>query len=73
MSKSRIKNLRNITVNGKQYKWLYAGLDCDGDGGIQLKIWNSNRVCILDEYIRGGNGRIVVTPKTIRERILNNE
>lgn len=44
MSKNRIKNLRNITVDGQEYKWQCV--DC-------LKIWK-DKVLIYESYDYNG-------------------
>jgi len=65
-SKNRIKLLRKINVNNIQYFWCVVDTDCDGDGGSRFQIWE-NKVKIFEELI----WTKIITPKIVREKILN--
>lgn len=69
-TKNKNKKLRNITVDGKQYKWLVCDFDCDGDGGLMIKVWTEDKIQIVNRYVTGINiPEDGFTPKHIREMI----
>lgn len=67
-SKNRRKLLRKINVNNIQYFWCVVDYDCDGDGSSRFQIWK-NKQKIFEELICG----VSITPKIVREKILNIE
>jgi len=65
-SKKRYKLLRKIIVNDEIFFWCVVDCDCDGDGSCRFQIWK-NKKKLYEELIAGD---IVITPKTVREKIL---
>ena len=63
---NRVKRLRNITVNGVDYKWLTSNWNCDGDYNYQVSIWDQSKILVYREI----HGNVAVTPKTVRDIIL---
>jgi hypothetical protein len=55
--------LRKITIDSQEYKWLAGEFNCDGDGGVRVKIFKDKK-CIYDSV-----SHLVVTPQTIKELI----
>ena len=47
MGKNRIKNLRDITVNGLDYKWLVESTE----HGNKLKIWLDKNTLLHEAYL----------------------
>ena len=67
MSKNKGKKyLRKIIVNDIEYYWKVDNHNCDGDGGSVYQIW-LNKKLIYKELIHYPT---VITPKTVREKIL---
>jgi RNA binding exosome subunit len=67
--KMRSKKPRKINVDNQKYLWKISKYNCDGDGGFYIRIWKCGKM-IVEEY-RTGIDAQVVTPKNIRDLILN--
>lgn len=65
-TKNRRKLLRKIVVNNEQYYWCVIDNNCDGDGSSRFKIWK-NKNKLFEELITTE----IITPKIVREKILN--
>ena len=57
------KKLRDIVVNGKEYKWSVAHPNCDGDGNCLLRIYYNKK--LIHKELTGKQ----ITPKYIRELV----
>jgi hypothetical protein len=61
MGKNRIKDLRDITVGGEEYKWL---VEYNREIGNKVKIWHNKKV-IWDKVIQEDE----ITPSIIKDTI----
>lgn len=55
------KKYRDITVGGQKYTWGVRNPNCDGDGGIQFRIWKDKKV-VYEGYESSGYGDPEITP-----------
>jgi hypothetical protein len=62
------KKYRDITVNNKNYAWAVTNHNCDGDGGIVVKIWH-NKEIIFQKFLTASEKPDSITPKYIRKII----
>jgi hypothetical protein len=60
MGKNRINNLRTITVDGNEYKWL---VEDDGED-LNLKIWYNKAI-----FYSGNIYEDKITPAVVRDTI----
>jgi hypothetical protein len=61
--------LRNITIDGVQYKWI-VNFNNDGDGGTFLRVFRQpDKSCIINKQI--DHARLPVTPGLVKEEILS--
>ena len=67
MKKNRKKKLRNISVKGVNYKWLFEAYKYPEYGKYEgrLKVWHGNDQIIFEEYI----GDEPMTPSYVSEAI----
>jgi hypothetical protein len=61
MSKNRIKKLRNITVNGHEYKWM---VDFTGSEK-RLRIWENKNTVIYSDTLKVDS----IEPSTVADII----
>lgn len=62
MGKNRLKKLRDITVEGTDYKWYVRNVD--GYGPV-LKVWENKNTVLYE----GDVPEMSVTPKYVSEKI----
>jgi hypothetical protein len=62
MGKNRIKKLRDITVEGKTYKWYVRHIDYYGP---VLKVWENKNTVLYEGDVPDNN----VTPSYVAEKI----
>lgn len=57
--------IRKIVVSGIEYTWSLGKFNCDGDGGIKLKVYK-DRTVIIEELITCDHN---ITPKEVADKI----
>ena len=60
--------LRKLIINKDAYFWRVYRHNCDGDGGMYLRIWK-DKIIILDEFVSAKIGSAGITPGFIVKKL----